>query len=150
MPLCIPDTSCLIHLDRIGRLDLLCALFDDIGIPPTVVSEYGSCPSGIRRLERPQTALVQLLRRTVDAGEAEVIASATTLPNSFVILDDAAARAEAHALDLAVVGTVGVLLRAKQAGEIGAVAPLLDALRGNDFWMSEALYRHALERAGEA
>ena len=111
--------------------------------------EYGDAPKGIEVASAPEEMLVRLLRRTVDAGEAEVIARATELDNSHAILDDAAARREASELELTVLGTVGLILRAKQAGHISAVRPLLDALQGSGLWMSDALYQHALRRAGE-
>ena len=149
MPVCVPDTSCLIHLERIERLDLLRALYDDIRIPPAVRNEYGSMPTGIDRAGAPSRPLVRLLRRTVDAGEAEVIALGSEWDTAHVVLDDAAARQEATDLGLTVVGTVGLIIRAKQNGHVTAVRPLLDALHGTGFWMSEALYQHALRQADE-
>jgi predicted nucleic acid-binding protein len=149
MPICLPDTSCLIHLERIDRLALLRALYDDLRIPPAVRAEYGGVPDGIALAEAPSRSLVRLLRRTVDAGEAEVIALGTELDGAHVVLDDAAARTEATDLGLPVVGTIGLVIRAKHAGHISAVQPLLDALQESGFWMSEALYRHALRRADE-
>jgi predicted nucleic acid-binding protein len=148
MPLCLPDTSCLIHLERIEHLDLLHGLYEEVRIPPAVRTEYGGVPEGIDVASAPNPALIHLLRRTVDAGEAELIALGTEL-DGHVVLDDAAARTEARDLGLTVVGTVGIILRAKQTGHISAVRPLLDALRGTGFWMSDELYRHALRRAGE-
>ena len=71
------------------------------------------------------------------------------LDQAHVILDDAAARSEAKELDLTILGTIGLVLRAKRQGHISAVRPLLHALQGSGFWMSEALYRHVLRRAGE-
>lgn len=149
MPICLPDTSCLIHLERIGRLDLLRALYDEIRIPPAVRDEYGDVPGGIDLADVSNRPLVHLLRRTVDAGEAEVIAMGTELDDAHVVLEDAAARTEAIDLGLTVVGTIGVIIRAKHAGHVAAVRPLLDALQESGFWMSEALYQHALHRAGE-
>ena len=149
MPVCVPDTSCLIHLERIDRLDLLRTLYDDLRIPPAVRDEYGGVPDGIALVDSPSRPFVRLLRRTVDAGEAEVIALGTDLDAAHVVLDDAAARAEARDLDVTVVGTIGLVIRAKHAGHISAVRPLLDALRESGFWMSEALFRRALHRAGE-
>jgi len=149
MPICLPDTSCLIHLERIDRLSLLRALYDDLRIPPAVRDEYGGVPDGIALAEAPSRPLIRLLRRTVDAGEAEVIALGTELDGAHVVLDDAAARTEATDLGLAVVGTIGLVIRAKHAGHISLAKPLLDALQESGFWMSEALYRHALRRADE-
>ena len=65
-----PDTSCLIHLGRIGRLDLLRALYADLRIPPAVRDEFGRVPDGIEVVPASSPALIRLLRRTVDAGEA--------------------------------------------------------------------------------
>jgi len=149
MAVCLPDTSCLIHLERIGRLDLLHSLYDDIRIPPAVQDEYGGVPEGMQVVSVSSTALAQLLHRTVDAGEAELIALATETNTAHVILDDRAARREADDLGLTVIGTVGLVLRAKRDGHIPTVRPLLDALRGSGFWLSDALYERALDRAGE-
>lgn len=150
MAVCLPDTSCLIHLDRIDRLGLLQMLYHDIRIPPAVRDEFGRAPEGFTVVPSPNPALVRLLRRTLDAGEAEVIAWAAEMEEAHVILDDSAARVEAAELGLSVIGTVGLVLRAKRMGHIRAARPLLDALRGTGFWMSDALYRHALQRSGEA
>ena len=93
--------------------------------------EYGGVPDGIDLAEAPDRPLAHLLRRTVDAGEAEVIALGTALDAAHVVLDDAAARAEARDLDVTVIGTVGPVVRAEQAGYISAVLPLLDARQGS-------------------
>lgn len=114
MPVCLPDTSCLIHLDRIDRLNLLRALYDDIHIPPAVRDEFGELPTGTELAHHSNSPLVRLLRRTVDKGEAEVIALGTELDPAHVILDDAAARSDAKELNLPVLGTVGLVLRAKR------------------------------------
>lgn len=48
-----------------------------------------------------------------------------------------------------VVGTIGVLLRAKQSGVVRAVEPLLSALQAEGFRMGGVLHREALRLAGE-
>jgi uncharacterized protein len=48
-----------------------------------------------------------------------------------------------------VIGTVGVLIRAKQSGVIAEIKPILDALDANEFCISRALYAEALKIAGE-
>jgi len=101
MAVCLPDTSCLIHLERIERLDMLRALYDDIRIPPGMRDEFGRVPDGIDVVPAPNVALIRLLRCTVDAGEAELIALGTETEDPHVILDDNAARREARSsLDL--------------------------------------------------
>jgi predicted nucleic acid-binding protein len=38
----VTDSTCLIGLERIGRLDILPSLFDPILIPPEVQREFGT------------------------------------------------------------------------------------------------------------
>ena len=65
-------------------------------------------------------------------------------------LDDLQARGIAEALGLMVAGTLGLLLRAKRAGLVPAVRPLMDAAVAEGFHVSPGLYRVTLELAGEA
>ena len=94
-------------------------------------------------------AVAATLKTQVDSGEAEAIALAMELGNVFVILDDRKARLLALQLSLRVIGTVGVLLRAKRFGVITKVKPLLSALNQVNFCVSEALIQKALQIAGE-
>jgi predicted nucleic acid-binding protein len=48
-----------------------------------------------------------------------------------------------------VVGTIGVLLRAKRGGVFTTLRPLLEALELNGFYLSVDLKREALRLAGE-
>ena len=52
-------------------------------------------------------------------------------------------------LGVRVIGTIGVLLRAKQEGVIPSLTPLLDALESGGFHLSEALRREAFRLALE-
>jgi predicted nucleic acid-binding protein len=67
-----------------------------------------------------------------------------------IILDDRKAREVAQRLGVAVTGTVGLLLKAKQEGVIPEVRPLLDALDANQFRIGAALRAEALRLAGES
>jgi uncharacterized protein len=71
------------------------------------------------------------------------------LGDVFIILDDRNARRIAQQLNLEVIGTVGMLLRAKQKGVIIEIKPLLTALEQADFRISESLVQNALLLAGE-
>jgi hypothetical protein len=72
-------------------------------------------------------AVIQLIT-DLGAREAEVLCLALEPPESLVILDDKFAREVAKARKIRVTGTAGLLVRAKQAGLIPAVAPVLDEL----------------------
>jgi len=52
-------------------------------------------------------------------------------------------------MGLTVVGTIGVLLRAKEADLIPTVQPLLDAVQSEGFRLGINLYQATLRLAGE-
>ncbi len=79
---------------------------------------------------------VQLLREELDA--------------ELVLIDERAARRKARGIGLQTVGTLGVLLMAKDKGLVAGLKPLLDDLRRAGFRMSDDLYRQVLGSAGEA
>ena len=64
-------------------------------------------------------------------------------------LDDRQARLLAQQLGLSVVGTVGILVKAKQAGLIPAVRVLLESVQRQGFRFSAELYAEALRLVGE-
>ncbi len=92
--------------------------------------------------------LATALRLVVDAGEAEAIALASE-KNCLLISDDKQARAAAKRLSISVIGTIGVLVRAKQNGVVSVIEPILDKLEQNNFFISKALREEALKIAGE-
>lgn len=148
--LVVTDTSALIAFDKVDRLDLLPALFDDVVAPPAVVREFGARPPWLREVPVQDAALVAEHRaHFLDEGEAEAIALARTLPGATLLLDERRGRRYAQALGLTVVGRAGVLVRAKRAGHIVAVRPLLDTLRDRGFRLSDRLYDRVLVLADE-
>jgi predicted nucleic acid-binding protein len=82
-------------------------------------------------------------------GEQAVIAYTHAHHGSLAGLDDLQARRLAESLGLQVVGTLGVLLRAKQASLIPIVRPLVDAVITQGFRVTPDLYRDVLQLAGE-
>jgi predicted nucleic acid-binding protein len=147
--LVVTDTSCLIALDRIGRLDLLPTLFTVLA-PPTVVAEFGRRPDWLTVRPAPDATRVAELLAVVDQGEAEAIVLALSIPDAELLIDEAKGRRVAQRLGLQVTGTAGVLLEAKRQGRIPAVKPLLDALvQEHKFRLGEGLYEAILHVAGE-
>jgi predicted nucleic acid-binding protein len=67
-------------------------------------------------------SLTSALTMLVDQGEAEAIALAVET-DSRIILDDSKARSVARNLGLAVIGTIGVLVKAKHLGVVQLVRP---------------------------
>jgi predicted nucleic acid-binding protein len=67
----------------------------------------------------------------------------------YVILDDLDARRAVTALELPVLGTLGILLMAKEQDRLAIIRPELDALRRAGFFISPDLYRQVPISANE-
>jgi predicted nucleic acid-binding protein len=145
----VTNSTCLIGLERIGQLDLLPQVFSTVFAPPTVAAEVRSPLSWLTVQAVQNLAVVATLRTQMDAGEAEAIALAMELGDVILILDDKKARRVAQQIGLRVIGTVGMLLRAKRQGVIAEIKPLLTALIQADFRITDAIIREALRLSGE-
>ncbi len=164
MPSVVADSSVLIHLAAIGRLILLRDFYEKIWIPPAVwkeVVEEGYGRPGAREVEvacyrgwievvaPANQPLVELLKRDLDAGEAEVIALGLEHENSLILLDESEGRRVAERYGLRKTGTIGILMRAKREGKISSLQAELDALRRQMFRIDEQLYEQVLRVMGE-
>lgn len=145
----VTNSTCLIGLERIERLDILPQVFSSITTPTAVSTEVGFEADWLTVRPVQNLALVATLKTQVDEGEAEAITLAMELGDVFLILDDRKARQLALQLNLKVIGTVGMLLRAKRNGIITQIKPLLAALNQAGFRISEALIQNALRIAEE-
>ena len=151
----VGDASVFIALERINASHLLPALFGEVHVPDAVWREVfpdGSPetpPNWIVRhaldLPLPATSWPE----TLDDGEVEAIHLARQLAADLLLIDESTGRAVARRLGLEVTGVVGLLIDAKRRGKLVQVKPALDQLRRVGFWLSEAVYRAALEHAGE-
>ena len=146
----VSNTSCLIGLESIGRLDLLERLYQTLVIPSAVASEWGIVLPPWMAVQAVQNhMLMQALRIQLGAGEAEAIALSVESGAARLILDDQRARRTAAQLQVPITGTIGVILRAKHLGLLPLVRPIFDDLRAAGFWLSDALLQQSLQIAGE-
>ena len=161
----VSDSSPLINLAGIGRLNLVHEQFGEVIIPPSVWDEIVlnsdtlSGASEVREaydagwisLARPDnTAVVDLLGLGLHRGEAEAIALAIELRSSLILLDDADARLAATTLGLHKTGVIGILIKAKADGKIESLRRELNALMDRmGFYIDDGLYRDALLSVGE-
>jgi len=149
----VVNASPLISLERIGQLTLLPQLLPLIYMPTAVRQEvFGPRPYPTWLIERPITQPLSsfIMSPRLGPGEREAIVLAIELQPCHVILDDLAARRTALSMNLTVVGTVGLLITARQRHLLPALKPHLDQLRQVDFHIAEALYTFALQQVGEA
>jgi hypothetical protein len=153
----------LIALSTIGQLSLLHQRFPGgVLLPQAVwreVVETGKGQPGARDVasaswlticQVTNQTLISLLRIELDEGEAEAIALFSENPVDAILLDEKNARRVARQMGLPTLGTVGVLIWAKQNGLILSLQEQLDALQNQGkFRLSQLLYREALSRVGE-
>lgn len=149
----ISNSSPLIALAQIGRLDLLRHLHPEVLIPPAVAIEI--TPT-IARL--PDWLTIQALRvprqpptvsSAIGIGEHEVISLGLELHASRLILDEQPARRLAASLGLPVIGIIGLLLAGKDRGLLAKIRPELDRLLAVRFFMDQELYDRAMRQARE-
>jgi uncharacterized protein len=144
----VADSTCLIGLERISHLHILQKLYENVIIPPEVEKESGILKDWIK-VEPPLNPLLLFsLKLILDSGEAEAIALACMKRNR-IILDDKQARNIARRMKLNVIGTIGILVQAKNSGIIKAVKPLIEELERNNFYIGEHLKNEALKIAEE-
>ncbi len=144
----VADTSVLIALSDIDKLNLLKALFGSVIVPQAVAEEYGEpLPSWIE-VRRPRNySLVESLLDRLHRGEAEAIALALELGDAIVALDDKKARKTARKLGLRVIGTIGILILAEKRGLITSLEEEIHRLLNTSFRLSPSVVAEALRRA---
>jgi predicted nucleic acid-binding protein len=146
----ISDTSCLILLDRIGKLEILHQLFGIILTTHDVAEEFGGIlPEWIVITDSVNKNYQTIIEASLDKGEASAIALAVELDNCLLIIDDLKGRNFALQLGLKITGTLGVLVEAKLEGHLPSIKPVLAAIRQTNFRISEKLEAIILKKAGE-
>ncbi len=165
----ISQAAPLLSLAAISHLELLHKLYGYVLVPPAVSlqivwaggEEEGS-PGEILDLAWIETRqpsnepLAIALGAYLPDEEAEALALAVDLNADWLLLDDPRARALARRFKLPFLGLLGVLVAARRAGHVGALAPLLDDLRagadrpGGGLAIDDALYRRVLAAVDEA
>ena len=101
--LIISNTTPIINLAQIGRLDVMDGLFGGVTMPPAVVAELLAKRSVFQAAAKAADCfqvtppenhlLVRGFRSIIHPGEAECLALAMENPGSLLLLDDLQARA---------------------------------------------------------
>ncbi len=158
--LVIVNTSPMLYLHQVGCLELLRQLYSTITVPPAVPQdlEIGKLQgvdvpevNSIEWIQIRPVASATIIPAVIDLGqgEAEVIALGLENPDSLLIFDDSLARRIADLYSLKYTGTLGVLVKAKQAGYLSAVAPVITMLRSKGMWLTDKIISDVLRLSGE-
>lgn len=146
----IADASCLISLFNIGKLDLLEDMFKSVCITHEIQQEFGMpLPAWMVVKAVSDQRRQAILELELDPGEASAVALAMEKTSALLIIDERKGRKVARNLGIQTLGTLGVLLKAKQDGVIPLVKPLLDHLNHVGFRISDELYQRILHTANE-
>lgn len=151
--LVVADSSPLIVLVEIGRIDILPTLFGKVIIPPEVSDELAQAkrPQSIRTfITTPPAWLYQQTPSSVDSipmlhpGETSAISLAIELHADLLLIDEVLGRKAAVARRIAVTGTIGVVERAADQGLLD-LKETFDRIKNTDFWISRELLDARLE-----
>lgn len=145
----ISDASCFIILSNIAELDILRVTYGTVVTTTAIADEFGETLPDWVLIRDPIPGTRHPLTSKLGKGEASAITLALEIPGSTVVLDDLRARRAAEHLDIAVTGTVGVIVRAKKNGHIVSVKPILRKMRKTNFRFSASIEKNALVQADE-
>jgi uncharacterized protein len=150
----VSNSTPLIALAKINRLDLLKDYFGEIYIPKEVYdevvrrggnlagsSEVASC-IWIKVEPVKNKMAVETLSLSLDKGEAEAIVLSRE-KKSLLIIDDGAGRKTAELLGVKITGTLGILLLASKDGKL-SLEKTMDDLKSVGFHLSEKEYKRIL------
>lgn len=149
----VADTSVLINLCRVGQGGLFNRLFNEVVHLTSSVPRFAGLvlPDGIHTRSPAAMAPVVRAAKGLDAGEAAALSPAVELHADAVLVDERRGYEVARQLGLHAIGVLGILLRAKAAGILPQIKPVVDALqREAGFWISPPLREQALRLAGES
>ena len=156
----VVDASPLILLSRVVRLGFLRVAASRIVVPEPVLTELRAkgeddatvravvCAPWIDVVGCGAAEISPDLAR-MGAGEASVLQLAGRFGTAAAVVDEAAARRRAIALGIPNFGTVGVVVRARRAGMIPLIRPVLDELVAAGMRVSRSVLADVLRRMGE-
>ena len=162
--LAVSDTSPISAIAILGRLSLLKQQFGNVLIPEGVHRELERLTDPVARKSIDEASregwlrivpckdkdLVATLALTLDEGEAEAIALSLEYSSCRLMIDEIEGRSVARNLKVPVVGTLGILLKARREGFIASLSEEVSALRlMAGFFISTQLERDFLREAGE-
>jgi predicted nucleic acid-binding protein len=158
----VSNATPLIAMDMADRFDLLQRIFGRIYIPQGVheeVVEQGGERFGaaevrqaawIQVVAAKDKLAVEVLEDDLGKGESETIVLAREMEADWVLVDERLARRKLELLGVRTIGTLGILLKAKELGLLQTMRPEVDKLRARGFRLSRHVYEDVLHMAGES
>jgi len=159
----VSDTGPIIGLAKIGKIDLLKSIAEEVLIPPKVYRElFGRVGGESEQIDRALSDFIKIKSditfdlateealADLDEGEKQAISLAFTIEkDALLLLDDRAGRQASKNLNIPTIGLVGLLLLAKEKGIVKNVGLLIEELLNNGYWLSDEIASTAKKLAGE-
>lgn len=156
----ISDTTPIITLIKINRIDLLERLFGEVFIPEAVFRELmtntafadeaeivkASSFLKVKTVQNQQSLSILQAVSGLDDGESEAIILAGELGSDALIIDERKGRKVAQKLGITITGTIGILIQAHNENMISTenAKLYLEQLKTSNIRLSEALIQEAL------
>lgn len=157
MSIVVADTGTLISLGLANQIDLVEKMLGDFYLANAVWEE-------LQRYENPEfdKNLLKYVQKRVtkiksknylsvimDYGESESVILYEELRADYLLIDDNKARKIAESLDVNCIGSIGLLVKAKQNGFISALKPAFEKWLDNERYFSTKLLNEILKQVGE-
>ena len=154
--------SPVVFLYRIGALDWLPELFDEVWMPSVVMDDLLEARFGGYDVPSPfnlswvQYADPQVtipgawVSLDLSSGEVAAMSLAFENRNCIVLLDEPIGRKAASLVGIEYWGTLKILLEAKRRGLTECIAPFVDRLGTTGLWIVGETRQRILKLAGEA
>ena len=157
----VSDTTPLISLLKINRIDLLEKLFGDVLIPQAVfdeltVDERFRLEDQIRQtkfiavkpVNNPESASILKRATGLDQGESEAIVLTDELKADLLLMDEAKGRNVSAQMGIRIMGTIGILMAAYEEQELTSdeVRECVDGLQRAGRHIGQRHYQMLLSR----
>ena len=152
----IADSSALVALSIVNQLDVLEKIFGEVYVPRAVYNEVRQenkeeskkleeyCKNRVLDISTPFNFNI-----TLGQGESEAIVLYEEKNANFLLCDDKKAKKFAKGFGINVIGSLGILLKAKESNLIDTLSPLIELLRDSSIFIDDKTYELVLKMAGE-
>ena len=156
MKIVVADTGALISLGLVGQLDQIANVFGEVYIANAVwkeIQDYTN-PDFDSVLSQLESRVISIQSKNylsviMDYGESESVILYEELKADYLLIDDSKARKIAESLDVNCIGSIGLLIRAKQKGLISELKPIFEEWLENERYFSMTLLNSILKQIGE-
>ena len=152
----IADSSALVALAIVDKLNVLDTLFGSVYIPKAVFDEISTKdkPESKQLTDYCKNRVIDIEEQvnfniSLGLGESEAIVLYKEKNADFLLCDDKKAKKFAQTFGINTIGSLGILLKAKEKKLIDSISPLLSLLKESNIFIDDKTFELVLKMAGE-